>query len=64
MPPVFVVLQLLTKLPSVIVLLFAVALPPPLVAVTLQTILAPASASTKTYVDEVAETIFDPSLVH
>jgi general stress protein CsbA len=46
------------------VLLFAVVLPPPFVAVTLQTILAPASASTKTYVDEVAEPIFDPFLVH
>ena len=45
-------------------LLFAVVLPPPFVAVTLQTILAPASASTKTYVDEVAEPIFDPFLVH
>ena len=60
----FVVIQLLTKLPSVIVLLFAIVLPAPLVAVTLQTILAPASASTKTYVDEVAEPIFDPFLVH
>ena len=45
-------------------LLFAVVLPPPFVAVTLQTILAPASASTKTYVDEVAEPISDPFLVH